>query len=144
MSKTTKQRKALAKQRNKELDLVKSLDPQFSCQGEIGTFIGLYLQSEVSAKKLQQYYRKDVNKKVGKKDLNITALEAAIKHFKLNVDVNDLPTLFKGGTGKKNKKSARQLRNGYLHTLSPSDRTEILSKAKNLNFKLREFLENRI
>ena len=69
MSKSIKQKEALANSRNKELAAVRKLDPQFSCQGEIGTFIGLYLQSEVFAKKLQRYYRTDTNKK-GKDELN--------------------------------------------------------------------------
>jgi hypothetical protein len=93
VSKSIKQQEALAKARNKELDSVKTLDPQFFCEGDVGTFIGLYLQSEVSAKKLQRYYRTDV-KKNSKDELNIAVLKAAINHFKLNFDEIDLPSLF--------------------------------------------------
>ncbi len=52
MTKSIKQKEALANSRNKELDAVQKLDPQFSCQGEVGSFIGLYLQ----LKSLQKNY----------------------------------------------------------------------------------------
>tara|TARA_R110001583_G_scaffold170193_1_gene323544 strand:+ start:553 stop:993 length:441 start_codon:yes stop_codon:yes gene_type:complete len=143
VTKSIKQKEALANSRNKELDAVQKLDPQFSCQGEVGSFIGLYLQSEVFAKKLQRYYRTDMNKTAEDK-LNITALKAALNHFKLTFDDTDLPELFKGGAGKQNEKSARQLRNGYLHSLSSNDKKEIQKKATTLNSKLRKFLSLRV
>jgi hypothetical protein len=143
VSKSIKQKKALANARNKELDSVRNLDPNFSCQGDVGTFIGLYLQSEVFAKKLQRYYRTDTNKS-GEDKLNIAALKAALNHFELAFDNSDLPELFKGGTGKKNEKSARQLRNGYLHSLSSSDKQEIQKKASKFNSKLQEFLNIKV
>ncbi|GIU45161.1 hypothetical protein [Shewanella algidipiscicola] len=143
MSKSIKQKEALANSRNKELDAVRKLDPQFSCQGDVGTFIGLYLQSEVFAKKLQRYYRTDTNKN-SKDELNITALKAALDHFKLDFSDADLPKLFKGGPGKQNEKSARQLRNGYLHSLSSNDKKEIQKKASKFNSELRKFLSIRV
>lgn len=143
MSKSIKQKKALAKSRNKELESVRTLDPSFSCQGDVGTFIGLYLQTEVFAKKIQRYYRTDTNKS-GEDKLNIAALKAALNHFELVYDNADLPDLFKGGAGKKNEKSARQLRNGYLHSLSNSDKQEIQKKASKFNSKLRGFLNIRV
>ena len=57
--KTEKQLDALQNVRNKELRGVLNLDPGFYCQGAVGKFIGLYIQSEVFAKKLQHYYRTD-------------------------------------------------------------------------------------
>jgi hypothetical protein len=143
VSKSIKQQEALAKARNKELDSVKTLDPQFSCEGDVGIFIGLYLQSEVFAKKLQRYYRTDV-KKNGRDELNIAVLKAAINHFKLNFNESDLPLLFKGGPGKQSEKSARQLRNGYLHSLSQNDKTEILAKAEWFSSRLQFFLKLRV
>ncbi|MDO6840359.1 hypothetical protein Q4602_12815 [Paraglaciecola chathamensis] len=143
MSKSVKQKVALVNQRNKELEGVKGLDPNFYCEGDVGKFISLYLQSEVFAKKLQRYFRTDENIK-GKDELNIAALKAAIKRFRLDFDESHVSELFKGGSGKQNEKSARQLRNGYLHSLSVSDKNEILKKAESFVSKLKVFLSLRI
>lgn len=141
--KSDKQREALRNARNKELKAVRALDPGFSCQGLVGKFIGVYMQSEVFAKKLQVYYRTDTNKS-GKDELQINVLKAALKHFDLTFPERDLPDLFAGGPGKRGSKSARQLRNGYLHALSPEDKKEITSKAKTLVPKLQKFINNEI
>ena len=141
--KTEKQINAIRDSRNKELKAVQALDPGFSCQGLVGKFIGIYIQSEVFAKKLQHYYRTDTNKS-GKDELKINVLKAALKHFNLSFPENDIEILFKGGAGKRGSKSARQLRNGYLHTLSPDDKKEILSKAKSFIPKLKKFISNEI
>lgn len=137
--KSKKQQGALVAQRNRELRAVKALDPGFSCQGIVGEFIGVYIQSEVFAKKLQAYYRTDSNK-TGKDELQITTLKAALNHFNVLVPETDISKLFKGGAGKRGSKSARQLRNSYLHALSIEDKKEIESKAKTFIVKLREFI----
>lgn len=141
--KSEKQLEALRIARNKELKSVLALDPGFSCQGLVGEFIGIYIQSEVFAKKLQQYYRTDT-KKSGKDELQINVLKAALKHFNIPLPESDIPILFKGGPGKRGSKSARQLRNGYLHALSVEDKKEIMSKANSVIFKLRKFINNEI
>ena len=141
--KSKKQQDALAAQRNKELIAVHALDPEFSCQGVVGEFIGVYIQSEVFAKKLQAYYRTD-NNKTGKDQLQITTLKAALKHFNIFVLETDISDLFSGGPGKRGSKSARQLRNGYLHALSVEDKKEIESKAKTFISKLREFISHEL
>jgi len=141
--KTGLQLEALRKARNKELKSVHALDPGFSCQGLVGEFIGIYIQSEVFAKKLQHYYRTDTNTS-GKDELNKTTLKAALKHFNLSMPDSDVSLLFDGGRGKRGSKSARQLRNGYLHALSPDDRKEIMSKAKAFIPILRKFISNDI
>ncbi len=141
--KSDKQKQAIAQSRNKELSAVANLDPQFYCQGDIGTFISLYLQAEVFAKKIQRYYRTDTNKN-GKDELNIKVLKAAISHFSLSFKHNDVDSLFKGGSGTQNNKSARQLRNGYLHSLSANDKKEITSKSAVFNSKLKAFLALRV
>ena len=136
---TGKQLQALRNVRNRELKSVRCLDPGFSCQGKVGNFVGLYIQSEVFAKKLQHYYRIDV-KKAGKDELRIDVLKAAIKHFRLCFSGNHVDMLFKGGHGTKGIKSARQLRNGYLHNLSPEDNKEIIKNADSFLPKLEKFL----
>ena len=141
--KSDKQKEALRATRNKELMAVNSLDPGFSCQGIVGEFIGLYIQSEVYAKKLQSYYRTDT-KKSGKDELQVNVLKAAIKHFSISLAELDISSLFSGGPGKRGKKSARQLRNGYLHALSVEDKKEIESQASSYIPKLRRFIQNEI
>lgn len=141
--KTKKQQDALNKQRNKELRSVQLLDPGFSCQGIVGEFIGTYIQSEVFAKKLQTYYRTDTGKS-GKEDLNLGTLKAAIKHFKISVSETDISELFRGGAGKRGNKSARQLRNGYLHALSLEDKNEIEERANKLISKLKLFISHEL
>lgn len=137
--KTAKQLDALRKARNKELKAVQALNPGFSCQGLVGEFIGVYIQSEVVAKKLQQYYRTDTNKS-GKDELRVNTLKAALKHFKLPFSESDVSSIFEGGPGRRGSKSARQLRNGYLHTLLLGDKKEIMSKAKIFIPKIRSFI----
>jgi len=141
--KTDKQLEALRLARNKELNAVLALDPGFSCQGLVGEFISVYIQSEVFAKKLQNYYRTDT-KKSGNDELQISTLKAALKHFRITLSESDVALLFKGGSGKKGSKSARQLRNGYLHVLSPEDKKEILSTGKLLIPKLQKFIRDEI
>lgn len=141
--KSRKQQDALTAQRNKELRIVHSLDPGFSCQGIVGEFIGIYIQSEVFAKKLQTYYRTDSNK-TGKDELQINTLKAALKHFNILTLEDDIPNLFRGGPGKRGSKSARQLRNGYLHALSAEDKKEIESKANIFISKLRKFISHEL
>jgi hypothetical protein len=141
--KSKKQQDALTAQRNKELRAVHALDPGFSCQGIVGEFIGVYIQSEVFAKKLQTYYRTDSNK-TGKDELQITTLKAALKHFNIFIPEADISNLFSGGLGIRGSKSARQLRNGYLHALSAEDKKEIASKANIFISKLREFISHEL
>lgn len=129
--------------RNRELKAVNALDPGFSCQGLVGEFISLYIQSEIFAKKLQYYYRTDM-KKTGKDELNISTLKAALKHFNLNTPDSDISDLFRGGLRKRGQKSARQLRNCYLHTLSVDDKKEIISKSTFFISKLKKFIGNEI
>jgi len=142
-SKTKKQLAAINKSRNAELNAIRKLDPGFSCQGLVGEFIGLYIQSEVFAKKIQRYYWSDTNKS-GKDNLYTRSLKAAMKHFNLEFSERDIKVMFTGGPGNKGMKSARQLRNGYLHSLSPNDANEIRAKASTLIPLLANFLSYRL
>lgn len=114
-----------------------------ACQGIIGEFIGICIQSEVFARKLQHYYRTDTRNK-GKDELRIDVLSKALEHFNIFHSEDGLSDLFAGGKGYRGRKTARQLRNGYLHSLSPEDRKEILSKATMFIPKLRAFIRHEI
>jgi hypothetical protein len=125
--------------RLKALGGVALLDPKFHCAGVVGEFISLYLQTEVMAKKIQNYYRTDKNKADLDK-IQIQVLKASLKHFSLPFNDSDVSLIFKGGEGLVGKKSARQLRNGYLHSLSPSDKNEIIHKAQQYVAIMEKFL----
>jgi hypothetical protein len=99
----------------------------FSCQGEIGEFIDNYLVAESLLRRLISYYASDTGRKPSE-NLQTIQIEAALNHFKVSVNQADVIDSFQGGPGKRGFKSARQLRNGYLHDLNPDDRAELLSK----------------
>lgn len=138
-SRTQKQAAAITKTRNSALATVLSQNPGFSCQGKVGAFVGLYIQAEVFACKLQSYYCKDKKKK-SSAQLNIATLTSALSHFSIDIKDDEIRFLFLGGTGEKGKKSARQLRNGYFHSLSQEDKSEIVSKFDLLERALKMFL----
>ena len=140
--KSIKQRDALSKRRNKGLEDSVSKAPGFSCQGNVGGFIDMYLCCEVFATKIQHYYQTDSNLK--KTKLNIDYLRKSLQHFNLHFDEQCLSEIFRGGEGKRSCKSARQLRNGYLHQLSEADKNEILDKHRNLSASMKKFLTLRI
>jgi len=139
---TKKQQSELTKRRNTGLDDAASKDPGFSCQGHIGKFIGLYLRCELFATHLQHYYQTD--KQYKKTRLNTNNLKQALEHFGLYIEKDRLLLLFQGGKGKRGKKSARQLRNGYLHRLSEADRAEIIDKHSTLVVEMKRLLKMRI
>ena len=139
---TEKQESAVIRRRNNGLADAASKDPGFSCQGKVGEFIGLYLRCEVFATRLQHYYQTDKQDK--KTRLNTPALTKALEHFGLHIENNILLSLFKGAEGKRGKKSARQLRNGYLHQLSEADRNEIINKHSALTNEMQRLLKMRI
>ena len=139
---SNKQKSALNQRRNTGLDDAASKDPGFSCQGKVGEFISLYLRCELFATKLQHYYQTDRQYKKG--SLNTDMLSKALEHFGIPLDKDKLLSIFKGGEGKRGSKSARQLRNGYLHQLSEPDKLEIIDKHSTLVKEMKRFLKKRI
>lgn len=101
--------------------------PGFSCQGQIGDFLDDYLVAESLLRRLISYYVTDTAHKAAEY-LNTVQIEAAMNHFNIATNQSDVIDAFQGGTGKRGFKSARQLRNGFLHDLNPDDRDEVLSK----------------
>jgi len=128
--------------RNKSLQEITQRDPGFGCEGKVGKFITAYLCAEDFATRLIEFYRAD--RRLKGKGLQVDVLVSAAKHFRISVNDSTLYELFRGGEGRRGVKSARQLRNGYLHTLSHEDRREILSSAENLISRLYQFMQNRI
>lgn len=113
--------------------------PGFCCQGNLGMFLDRYFVAEVLARKLMSFYQNDTGKTHFDK-MQIQQLNAAISHFGVVFSERDIRTLFLGGEGQRDTKSARQLRNGYVHNLSSADRCEIESNASALTFLLNNFI----
>ena len=141
-AKTKNQVNALNLRRNKSLIDVEKKSPGFDCQGVVGQFIGCYLQCEVLATKIQHFYQKDNSHE--ENQLNTKALTDALAHFNMHYSNESLMHIFSGGKGKRGSKSARQLRNGYLHQLSDSDREEIEINGQGLIGEMKNFLKLRI
>ena len=137
-----KQDRSGVARRNKSLEEIVQRAPGFGCEGEVGKFISAYLCAEVFATKLIDFYRSD--RRLEGKGLQVDVLTSAAKYFGMSIDGLMLRELFCGGEGKRGAKSARQLRNGYLHTLSQEDRKEILSSSGVLTFQLYQFMRCRI
>jgi len=137
-----KQESALTQRRNTGLDDAVSKDPGFSCQGLVGEFISDYLRCDLFATRLMNYYQAD--KQYKKTKLNTQALDEACRHFSLHFPKENILRLFRGGEGKRGEKSAKQLRNGYLHQLSKADRNEILEKSTEFTLPMKQLLKLRI
>ncbi|EGR3963869.1 MULTISPECIES: hypothetical protein [Vibrio] len=140
--KTTKQISALNLRRNQGLSQAESSDPGFGCQGIIGQFVGYYLRCEVFATKLQHFYQTDKGYK--QTGLNTKDFKNALAHFDMHLEDEKVIKIFQGGKGKRGTKSARQLRNGYLHQLSSSDKTEIEVQGSWFVGEMKKLLRQRI
>jgi len=139
---TDKNQLALTRRRNESLSGAEEKDPGFSCQGLVGEFIGCYLRCDLFVTRLQNYYQTD--KQYKKTGLNTKTLNEAFNHFGLHFSEEKVLILFQGGTGKRGRKSAKQLRNGYLHQLSKADKDEILTKCSVLIPLMSRLLKMRI
>ncbi len=91
---------------------------------------------------MQQYFQTDKGYK--KTNLNTATLTDAIQHFEMHFSGDVVLILFQGGEGKRGKKSAKQLRNGYLHQLSEADKNEIIDKAPSFIKEMEKFILMRI
>jgi hypothetical protein len=129
----------LSAQRREVLLEVTQRSPGLSCQGDLGAFLDRYLVAEALARKVVSYYQDDT-KKPSSNAIQVQQLSAAIRHFGIIFSESDTRTLFFGGEGLRGKKSARQLRNGYIHSLSAEDRVEIEQMAPLLIEMLNGFI----
>jgi hypothetical protein len=105
-------------------------EPGFKVQGIIGEFMDLWLVCEVLVKKLIMYH-------TGLNELpfswQYTQIAPALKHFGISYQEDNIKPVFSGDKkAKRGEKSARTLRNGYIHTLSRSDRSEIEERKEEL------------
>jgi hypothetical protein len=113
----------LSEKQYKELKLIPALQPGFNKQGDVGVFFDLWLVCEVLAKKYIMYH-----KQLEKPPIRwqYPELTAALNAFSVSYASEKVKPVFKSGNdGKRGGKTARQLRNGYIHSLSVNDRKEI-------------------
>lgn len=109
-------------QRNALREVIAS-EPGFKAQGAIGEFLDLWLVCEVLVKKLIMYHK-------GEKELpfkwQYNQIPPALDHFGIGYQGERIKPAFSGNQkAKRGAKSARVLRNRYIHTLSKEDRFEI-------------------
>lgn len=102
-------------------------------------FLDRYFVAEVLARRIMSYYQDDTGK-THSDIMRIQQLNAAISHFGITFSKKDIRALFLGGEGLRGTKSARQLRNGYVHNLSSDDRCEIEINASVIILLLNDFI----
>jgi len=119
--KKSKKKQCLSVVQKNELSKIISRMPNFSSQGSLGVFFDYYLVCEATARKLI-YYKTGSDANI----LVITSIKAAVTlYFPEKEDQISIDDIFKSGEGHRHKKTCRQLRNSYIHNLSPEDRSEI-------------------
>lgn len=120
----------LSKKQKKELLNIAELEPGFTCQGKTGVFLDNWLICEILAKRLIMYHKKQKEPAI---NWSYTQFVAALKYFVIEYDDQKVKPAFQSGSkGIRGNKTARQLRNGYLHLLSNSDKIEIESRSTEL------------
>ncbi len=105
-------------------------EPGFKAQGVIGEFLDLWLVCEVLVKKLIMYQKSESELPM---NWQWTQVGPALRNFGIMYEDEKVKPAFSGDRkAKRGEKSARVLRNGYLHTLSKSDTSEIERRKKEL------------
>lgn len=124
---------------NALLDIV-GRTPGLGCQGKLGCFLDRYLVAEALAIRLQSYYQADAGLASTDKVL-VNQLLAAQRNFAFIFDDLRTKEIFLGGTGTCGSKTCRQLRNGYVHSLSNADRREIEARSTPLLAALTDYID---
>lgn len=129
--------RTLSNEHKNNLKALINNSPEFTTkESKLGDFFNCYLICEVIARRLvRYYYQKD------KKVLSLSNIKTAFKtYFPSEIDKIEIDKIFKGNKGKKNQKSCRQLRNGYLHSLSSSDKLEIETRYEVLEEYMKKWI----
>ena len=130
----------LTSQKKSTLDEISKRKIGLECAGSIGIFIEKYIRCEALATKMISYYTED-SRKPRPKVLQINQIKATFKYYDIeHLEPLEIEKLFSGGEGHRGSKSARQLRNGYLHSLSPNDRKEIEDNISSLIVLMDQFI----
>jgi len=140
--------------------------PNFLINTALSDFLSEYFLCEALANKLIEYWEVDVppnnakpskiikclsggsenefhttqrNKKSSFKILDVGRLKRALIHFSLDFSQVSADAVFKSGKGIVHKRTARQLRNAYAHSLSVSARDEIAERITELMGSMSKF-----
>jgi len=131
-------RPAFSSQQKKEIERIGQSFPGLACQGSVGVFLDHWLVCETLAKKIIMYHKK-LN------DLpfhwSYEQVTAALNYFNINIKPELNEKIFRGGHGKRNENTPRQIRNSYLHSLSPADIQEIEIRINEFVSLLKEWLK---
>lgn len=143
-------------QRAKALNDVFAAKPDLTSDSELSDFLSAYFLCEALANKLIEYMETDDPPRSAKpkktkcsscgtenecpkkkasshfKTLDVGKIKKALIHFSLDFPCDDTDTVFKSGNGIVGERTARQLRNGYAHSLSPYAREKIAERAPEL------------
>jgi hypothetical protein len=113
--------------------------------------IDKYLQAEVKARLIVNWHLVDKPPEEMPPDeqkIGVFHVRAAMKHFNLHgplahqVPEDVLTDIFPGGPGgDPARKSMRQLRNAYLHSLSEPDREAMINRLERFNTVLDRFIQ---
>jgi hypothetical protein len=119
-----------------ELQKIIKQKPNFSVQGSLGEFFDLYLVCEATARKIVSY-----NSGTSSKELHFASIMSAVNTYFPNKLTNSTITqIFNSNFGKRNNRTCRQLRNGYLHSLSEKDKIEIVSRIDSLKNDMNKWI----
>lgn len=132
--------KTLNTQQVKHLKDLATNSPNFKTdKSNLGEFFNLYIICEITARRLVRYYREA---KSDASNLISPSIDSAVNtFFPSKSNSIDVKKIFEGSEGKRGYKSCRQLRNGYLHSLSSSDKKEIEDRFEDLKTSMSAWLD---
>lgn len=111
-------------------------------QSKICDFLELFFRCEVTAKQLINYHRQATNRtELGERDgYNIKMVKSAVTYYSLGISNAKIENIFTSDGSKSGNKTCRQLRNGYVHSLSNSDKQEIENRFDELKSCMNEWI----
>ena len=147
-------------ERTKALQCVLHAKPSLTTDIALFDFLSTYILCEALASKIIEYWATDLppksvrpgklvacsecgaeieravsrNKSSGNgfKTLDVGNLKKALIHFEINLPAESTDSIYKSGKGIVKQRTARQLRNGYAHSLSSSAKEEINERSREL------------
>ncbi len=158
-------RRNLTPKRIVALKALLSAKPDFASDHLLSSFLSSYLLCEALANRLVEYYELDVgaecmakekstlnnrkpeippakdSKKNQFKTLRVPTIRKSINHFALHFASADLNSLFKSSNNPGENRTARQLRNSYIHSLSSNAHDEICSRIQEFLDTMGRFIE---
>lgn len=98
---------------------------------KVTEFLEAFCFFEALVRTIGKYYRARngaLPKSEVHEPLNLDVVDRSFKHFGIALSAQELNLLLSSGSRKRGSKSARNLRNGVVHTWAKEDRTEICDR----------------